>query len=116
MEIRQIYDPFDGLPVTITIFDDGSFSYTNRVTHKVQHGTILDDCLCLCLPLESTRSKSITASEAAKILNVSRMRITQLCDAGTLNSDIIGSSLFVSYDDVKRYAKNNRKPGRKGHK
>ena len=114
MEIREIYDPFDGLPVTVTIFEDGTISYTHRVSHKVRHGKISNGYLCI--PMEFLNEKSIQAAKAAELLGLSRMRITQLCDAQTLNSDIIGSSLFVSYDDVMRYKRENRKPGRKEKK
>lgn len=112
MRTIEINNPFDGLPVTLTIFQDGTFSATHLVTHEVIAGRFEDGYIRI--PVEfCEKGYSIPANEAAEELGVSRMRITQLCNEGKLRSAMIGSSLFVCNDDVLQYAKSDRTPGRK---
>lgn len=108
----EICNPFDGLPVKLTVFKDGTFSAVHLVTHEIVTGRFEDEYIRI--PVKFCDSGySIPANEAAERLGVSRMRITQLCNEGKLHSAMIGSSLFVSYDDVVLYEKSERKPGRK---
>lgn len=112
MRTIEINNPFDGLPVTLTIFQDGTFSATHLVTHEVIAGRFEDGYIRI--PVEfCEKGYSIPANEAAEELGVSRMRITQLCNEGKLRSAMIGSSLFVSKLDVLRYGLSDRTPGRK---
>ena len=112
MHSLEIANPFDGLPVKLTCFDDGTFSATHAITHEVITGRFEDGYMRI--PVEFCNSNAaITANEAAERLGVSRMRITQLCNEGKLKSGMIGSSLFVSFYDVFQYSKMDRKPGRK---
>ena len=113
MEKIDIFNPFDGLPVTLTAFDDGTFSATHLVTHETIAGRIEDGYMRIPMDF-CMKGHAIQANEAAELLGVSRMRITQLCNEGKLRSAMIGSSLFVSNRDVLQYAVSNRTPGRKG--
>lgn len=109
----EINNPFDGLPVKLTVFNDGVFSAVHAVTHEIVTGRFDDDGY-LRIPMKFiNQGYSIPANEAAERLGVSRMRITQLCNEGKLRSAMIGSSLFVSNDDVITYANSDRTPGRK---
>lgn len=110
-------DPIYGLPVDVCTFSDGKFSIMHKITHDVINGQFadIDGEICIILPLSciDQASKSISANDAAEMLNVSRMRITQLCNEGKIRSAMIGSSLYVCYDDVASYKDSNRTPGRK---
>lgn len=111
----EIYNPFDGLPVKLTVFKDGTFSAAHLVTHEIVTGRFEDEYIRIPVKFCNT-GYSIPANDAAKRLGVSRMRITQLCNEGKLHSAMIGSSLFISNDDVMQYAKADRTPGRKEQK
>ena len=108
----EINNPFDGLPVKLTVFNDGVFSAVHAVTHEIVTGRFEDECIKIPVKFIN-EGYSIPANEAAERLDVSRMRITQLCNEGKLRSAVIGSSLFVCNDDVVAYAKSDRTPGRK---
>ena len=112
MQTVEVSNPFDGLPVTITVFKDGTFSAVHAVTHEIVTGRFEDECIRIPVRFCNT-GHSIPANEAAERIGVSRMRITQLCNEGKLRSAMIGSSLFVCNDDVLQYAKSDRTPGRK---
>lgn len=112
MHKAEIFDPFTGLPVTLMIYDDGSVSFDHLVTHETIHAKFAGEYFCIpVIALEN--NYSISANEAADRLDVTRMRITQLCNEGRLRSSMIGASLFVSYDDVVEYEKSDRTPGRR---
>lgn len=57
-----------------------------------------------------------TAANAARYLNLSRARITQLINSGTFDALEIGSSVLVPVIQVEAYATRDRKPGRKAKK
>ena len=113
MIMKWINDPVYGLPLQITLFDDGSFTYTHAVTGLLMHGFY--DCLrdTYTFAGKNTIEQSISASDAANMLQVSKVRISQLCDEGKLSSAFIGSSLFISLSDVIAYRDSDRTPGRK---
>ena len=115
MKGLSIYDPIYGLPLNINLFDDGQFSFMHPVTHKVITGQYSKYALTIPIDLfnKENQNKTITASEASEILGITRMRVTQLCTEGKLHSTIIGSSLFVDYQDVLQYLNSDRTPGRK---
>lgn len=115
MKCISIYDPIYGLPLEISLFDDGQFSFVQPVTHRVITGQYSKYALTIPLDVfeQENQSRSIPSSEAAEILGISRTRITQLCNAGKLRSAIVGNSLFVDYDDVMQYKDSDRTPGRK---
>lgn len=112
MHTVEINNPFDGLPVTLTVFNDGIFTAVHRITHEIVTGRFEDECIKIPVKFIN-EGYSIPANEAAEELGVSRMRITQLCNEGKLRSAVIGSSLFVSKLDVLRYGLSDRTPGRK---
>ena len=111
----EICNPFDGLPVKLTVFEDGTFSAAHAITHEIVTGRFEDEYIRIPVRFCNT-GYSIPANDAAERLGVSRMRITQLCNEGKLRSAVIGSSLFVCNDDVMQYAKADRTPGRKEQK
>lgn len=115
MKRLSIYDPVYGLPLEISLFDDGQFSFVQPVTHHVITGQYSKYALTIPIDVfeQENQSRSIPSSEAAEILGISRTRITQLCNAGKLRSAIIGNSLFVDYADVMSYKDSDRTPGRK---
>lgn len=115
MKGLSIYDPIYGLPLKINLFDDGQFSFVHPVTHKVITGQYSKYALTIPIDLfnQENQTQTITAGDAAEILGITRMRVTQLCTEGKIKSVIIGSSLFVDYHDVMRYLNSDRTPGRK---
>ena len=108
----EINNPFDGLPVKLTVFNDGIFTAIHHITHEIVTGRFEDEYIRIPVKF-CNQGYAIPANEAAELLGVSRMRITQLCNEGKLRNGMIGSSLFVSNDDVLKYAKSDRTPGRK---
>ena len=115
MKSINIYDPIYGLPLKLNLFDDGQFSFVHPITHRVITGQYSKYALTIPIDVfdQENQTRAITAGEASEILDISRMRVTQLCTSGKLKSAIIGSSLFVDYDDVLQYLNSDRTPGRK---
>lgn len=112
MEKGIIYDPFFGLPIEAEIGDGGDIGCRHPVTHR-RIPCIYEDGM-LSIPFDADYpQRSISASEAADMLGVSRMRITQLCNDGKLAHCTIGNSLFVDRGDVICYKAMDRTPGRK---
>ena len=112
MEKGIIYDPFFGLPIEAEIGDGGDIAYRHPVTHSRILCTYADGMLSI--PFDADYPQiSISANEAAEMLGVSRMRITQLCNDGKLAHCTIGNSLFVDRGDVICYKAMDRTPGRK---
>ena len=112
MEAIELCNPFDGLPVKLTVFNDGVFTAVHAITHEIVTGRFEDEYIRI--PVKHCMdADSIPANEAAEMLDVSRMRITQLCNEGKIRSGMIGSALFVSKSDVMEYANGDRTPGRK---
>lgn len=112
MEKGIIYDPFFGLPIEIEIGDGGNISYKHPVTHRRIPCRYTAGVLSIPYDADYPQ-RSISASEAAEMLGVSRMRITQLCNDGKLAHCTIGNSLFVDRGDVICYRAMDRTPGRK---
>lgn len=115
MERITIPDPIYGLPLTVQFFNDGTIAYEHAITHQVVTGKYcLDSCKLIIDYAPDIFPDTISATEAAERLGVSRMRVTQLCNEGKIRSAMIGSSLFVNLDDVMAYGSSDRTPGRKG--
>lgn len=119
MECITIPDPIYGLPLTVKLFDDGTYAYEHAITHQVVTGKYccVDKArMQYRFGLNFTAKEfpiTIPAADAAERLGVSRMRVTQLCNEGKIRSAMIGSSLFVNLDDVMAYGNSDRTPGRK---
>ncbi len=54
----------------------------------------------------------VTAGEAADILRLSRQRVDQLCNAGTLRHRMSGQTRLILLADVEAYRRTARPPGR----
>lgn len=113
MYVKQLFNPVSGLPFTVAIYDDGTFSYTH-LDGTVMHGKydFLQDIYCFESDAMNNH-QMISASDAVQILNITKQRISQLCESGRLESGFIGNSLFVSLDSVRKYKETDRTPGRK---
>ena len=102
MKEHNVADPFYGLPVTIHEYGDGTLTFEQSVTGKKCRAYISNEMVCI--PFDYFYSPTITAREAANKLEVSKQRINQLCEDGTLHSVKIGKARFVSQRDVIAYA------------
>lgn len=112
MEKGIIYDPFFGLPIEAVVHANGELVYRHPITHRKVQCRYEDGVLSIPYDADYPQ-RSISASEAAEMLGVSRMRITQLCNDGKLAHCTIGNSLFVDRGDVMCYKAMDRTPGRK---
>ena len=112
MEKGIIYDPVFGLPIEAIVHANGELVYRHPVTHRKVQCRYEDGVLSIPYDADYPQ-RSISASEAAEMLGVSRMRITQLCNDGKLAHCTIGNSLFVDRGDVICYKAMDRTPGRK---
>ena len=75
-----------------------------------------------CLPNKSVyvieteqfmHTETVTPSEAAEIIGVSKPRISALCQSGQLKSVTVGNSVIISKDSVIEYRDSERKAGRR---
>ena len=100
MQRQKIYDPFHGMETDLLFFDDDTFWFQSSNGQQYK-GKMTNDYVCF--PIEATQNETISANEAAEMLNVSKMRITQLCQMGKLHSSFVGTSLRISKADVEKY-------------
>ena len=56
--------------------------------------------------------KLFSVAETAKELGVTRARVNQLIDSGTLTAQKIGRSYVVSAEELEKARQRNRNPGR----
>ena len=56
--------------------------------------------------------KLFSVAEVAAELGVTRARINQLIDSGTLTAQKIGRSYVISADELEKARQRNRNPGR----
>lgn len=59
----------------------------------------------------STLSEFVTTSEAAEILNISTVRVRQLCQEKRIGKKI-GDRYIITKDELKQFAKIPRRRGR----
>jgi excisionase family DNA binding protein len=88
--------------------DDFKFSVAN-VFHAIKE----------CMKWELEVGETLTLTEAAKYLDVSKQRIIQLVHAERLRSAKFGRNTFVPLADVKAYktlVKSGQSVGGRGHK
>ena len=102
MAMNKLADPFYGLPVDLNEYPDGTISFENTITGRKCLAYRKDEMICI--PIDYFCSIAVPAREAAEMLEVSKQRINQLCEDGTLHSGTIGKSRFVSKRDIIAYA------------
>lgn len=68
--------------------------------------------IAIAVDCDLSRVRSVSASEAADILGVSRPRVTQMCEAGLLQSWKEGSRRLITLDSVEARLAERPKPGR----
>ena len=68
--------------------------------------------IAIAVDCDLSRVRSVSASEAADILGVSRPRVTQMCEAGLLQSWKEGSRRLITLDSVEARLAEQPKPGR----
>lgn len=81
-----------------------------KAGHKPQHG---GQVIAVAVVRELSDIKAVTAADAARMLGVSRARVTQLAKSGMLDSWIDGTKRMVSLDSVNarlEYADYREKP------
>ena len=66
------------------------------------------------IPYEAfTHIDTISQTEAAEIIGVSKPRISALCQSGQLKSVTVGNSVIISKDSAIEYRDSERKAGRR---
>ena len=77
--------------------------------NPAQHGGMV---VVLAVDCSLDRVDAVTAAEAARILNVSRARVTQMCESGRLQSWKDGAKRMVTRDSIKARLEEQPKAGR----
>ena len=77
--------------------------------NAARHGGMV---VVLAVECSLEKVDAVTASEAARMLNLSRARVTQMCDSGKLQSWKDGSRRMVTRDSVKARLAEQPKAGR----
>lgn len=77
--------------------------------NEAQHGGMV---VVLAVDCSLDKVDAVTASEAARMLKVSRARVTQMCDSGKLQSWKEGSKRMVTRDSIKARLAEQPKAGR----
>lgn len=85
------------------------------MSHPIEHypfEAYVNERYELCIPLKCfERVETVTPSEAANILNVSKQRMSQLIRSNVLNAHIVNGQPVFKLEDVLEY-KRTRKLGR----
>lgn len=77
--------------------------------NEAQHGGMV---VVLAVDCSLDKVDAVSASEAARMLKVSRARVTQMCDSGKLQSWKEGSKRMVTRDSIKARLAEQPKAGR----
>lgn len=77
--------------------------------NEARHGGMV---VVLAVDCSLDKVDAVTASEAARMLNISRARVTQMCDSGKLQSWKEGSKRMVTRDSIKARLAEQPKAGR----
>ena len=116
MEKKLLTCPLTGVEFELMSLENQLVPLSKAVTHHPLLHYPLDIYINerweVCIPYKYFEHiKTVTPTEAAEILGVSRQRIAQIISDNVIDSHIVNGSPVLLLDDVMEY-KENRQPGR----
>ena len=102
--------PFTGQKFHGTIENDGSITILNPITKAIYNFKVHGNAITIPLELFEYVDM-VNGSQAAKILNISHQRISELAKNDRIPYTLINGVKMFRRDDIMRY-KNSRKNGR----
>ena len=116
MQKKILTCPFTGVEFELASLENQLVPLSKAVTHHPRKHYPLDIYMNerwdICIPYKYFEHiETLTPAEAAKILEVSRPRMTQIINDNIIDSHMVNGSIMFLLDDVMAY-KENRQPGR----
>lgn len=115
MEFRKFTEPFSGTEFDALEFDDGSLLFDTAFIGEscsVAYNKELDAYM---LPASVFRHRAtVSLSEAAEILGVSRMRISKLCSKNQLKHTKVNGIISIDWESIDEYNNINDNDDSKG--
>lgn len=88
---------------------DGKEPDVYNIGNTARHG---GKVIAVSVDCDLSRVDAVTSAEAARMLNVSRARVSQLCDSGKLSSWRNGSNRMVTCDSIDARLRDDMKTDR----
>lgn len=105
MEFRKFTDPFTGCEFSALEFDDNSLLFDmafDKQPCAVSYDAESDMYL---IPATAFRHKpTVTLTQAANILSVSKARVSTLCAKGQLKHERINGTILIEWESLDEYA------------
>lgn len=114
MEKIMLTCPFTGVEFEAMKDQLGNVFTRHAITGESIRLAYIPSTRMYSAPTEAFRHvKTITPSDAAELIGISKSRVSTLCQSGRLKSVTIGNSVFISEDSAIEYRDSERKAGRR---